>query len=254
MSNLDDLEKQKAHEVDYRESVDVTHVHAAIEREKKEPWTADVPVPLWLMVVFALVLGWGCYYLGNFNGGYSGSVYNETEGMAATSAKKGAAGQAAGAAAETPVEEGKKLFAQNCQVCHQPTGMGVPGQYPPLAKSEFVNGGSKRVEMILLKGLQGPIKVNGVQFGAAAMPAWEKTMTDKKIAAILTYIRQEWGNTAGPVAPEQVGAIRKEFKDHADSWTEADILAVPADAGNEAAAPAASAAPAAPAASPAAGK
>ncbi len=55
--------------------------------------------------------------------------------------------------------------------------------------------------MIVLKGLQGPITVKGVQYGTAVMQPWDKTLNDAKIADVLTYIRQEWGNKGGPVSP-----------------------------------------------------
>jgi hypothetical protein len=110
------------------------------------------------------------------------------------------------------------------------TGQGVPGQYPPLAGSEYVNGGTHRLAMIVLKGLQGPVKVKGAQYGTAVMQSWEGTLNDQKIADVLTFIRQEWGNTGGPVEKEGVAALRKELAARKDSWGEADLLAVPADA------------------------
>src|SRR5206468_1586591 len=110
----------------------------------------------------------------------------------------------------TPAERGKKVFLANCAVCHQPNGLGSQTQgYPPLAGSEYVNGGSRRNAMIVLKGLQGPLKVKGQQFGSAVMQPWDKTLNDQKISDVLTYIRQEWGNTGAPVTPEQVAALRK---------------------------------------------
>jgi mono/diheme cytochrome c family protein len=236
-----DNSNQTANNIDYRETMDITHVHAAIQREHKEPFTESVPIPLWLMALFGVTLFWSGAYLGMFSGGFSGNVYNERAGLPSPGSGTAGGPEAAGGGAETPVAQGKKIFAGNCAVCHQPTGTGIPGQYPPLAKSEYVNGTPKRLAMILLKGLQGPLKVEGVTFpGATPMPAWEKTLNDKKIAAVLTYIRQEWGNTGGEVTPEQIATARKEFKDRTDSWTQADLLAVPADAILEgAAAPAA---------------
>ena len=65
--------------------------------------------------------------------------------------------------------------------------------------------------MIVLKGLQGPLTVKGVQYGTAVMQPWDKTLTDAKIADVLTYIRQAWGNKGGPVTPEGVAALRKEL-------------------------------------------
>ena len=109
------------------------------------------------------------------------------------------------------------------------SGLGVAGQYPPLAGSEIVNGGSRLPAMIVLKGLTGPVTVKGQQFGSAVMQPWEKTLTDQKIADVLTFIRQEWGNTGGPISVEQVAGLRKELAGRADSWTEADLKAVPPD-------------------------
>jgi hypothetical protein len=84
--------------------------------------------------------------------------------------------------------------------------------------------------MIVLKGLTGPVTVKGQQFGSAVMQPWEKTLTDQRIADVLTYIRQEWGNKGGPVSPEGVSALRKELAGRTDSFVEADIKAVPPDA------------------------
>jgi mono/diheme cytochrome c family protein len=144
------------------------------------------------------------------------------------------------AAVLTPHDRGKKIFAANCQTCHQANGLGVPGQYPPLAGSEFTTGGSHRPAMIVLKGLQGPVTVKGQKFGSAVMQPWDKTLTDQRIADVLTYERSEWGNNASPVTAEQIAALRKELANHPDSFTEPDVLAVPADAeltGGEAAPP-----------------
>ncbi|MFN2509522.1 MAG: cytochrome c, partial [Chthoniobacterales bacterium] len=125
---------------------------------------------------------------------------------------------------------GKKVYSANCATCHQANGLGVAGQYPPLAGSEWVMGSTKRLGMIVLKGLEGPVTVKGAQYGSAVMQPWDKTLTDAKIADVLTYIRQEWGNTGGPVAPEGIAALRKEIAGRATSFHEADLKAVPDDA------------------------
>src|SRR3989441_3764286 len=156
--------------------------------------------------------------------------------------KKAAAGPGGGeqVAELSPRDRGKKIFAGNCQTCHQANGLGVAGQYPPLAGSEFTTGGSRRPAMIVLKGLQGPVTVKGQKFGSAVMQPWDKTLTDQKIADVLTYERSEWGNSASPVTAEQITALRKELANHPDSYIESDVLAIPADAellGGEAGAP-----------------
>src|SRR5439155_1366567 len=94
----------------------------------------------------------------------------------------------------------------------------------PRAGSEFTTGGSRRMGMIVLKGLQGPVKVKGQQYGTAVMQPWDKTLTDKQIADVMTYERSEWGNSASPLTPEQIAALRKELANHPESFTEHDIL------------------------------
>ena len=215
--------------MDYGEHEEVQEVHAAIQREKREPRVGLEPLSIWLIVVYGVALFLGGAYLGRFSGNFDGDSLD----IAYIPVKKTGPGGAGGAQQQTemtPAERGKKVFSANCVTCHQASGTGVAGQYPPLAGSEFVTGGSRRPAMIVLKGLQGPLKVKGQQYGTAVMQPWDKTLTDQKIADVLTYIRSEWGNKASPVSTEQVAALRKELAGHPDSWSESDILAVPADA------------------------
>lgn len=255
MKEPEDLKTAAAHRgvdyADYRETADITKVHAAVQREHGEPTSGAVPVPMWLMAISGVAIFWGATYLGMFNGGFRSDVFNERD----TSPKllfpektAGAAGGGGAAAADDPIAQGKKAFGANCVSCHQSNGMGIAGQYPPLVKSEYVNGGSKRPIMVLLKGVQGKLKVEGVEYNGA-MPAWEKQLTDKKIAQILTYIRQDWGNQSPPITPEEVAAARKELAARAEPYTEADLLAVPVEA-NFAGGAAPAAAPAAASAAP----
>ena len=81
--------------------------------------------------------------------------------------------------------------------------------------------------MIVLKGLQGPVTVKGQKFGSAVMQPWDKTLTDQKIADVMTYERSDWGNKASPVTAEQIAALRKELASHPESYGEQDILAAP---------------------------
>jgi len=217
--------------MDYGETEDVQITHAAIQREKTEPRAGLEPLSIWLVAVYGLAIFCGGAYLGRYAGSFSGEGLDPLGG-APRAAKAGAAGGAGATqvAELTPAERGKKIFSANCATCHQANGQGVAGQYPPLAGSEIVNGGSKRVGMIVLKGLEGPITVKGQQYGSAVMQPWEKTLSDAKIADVITYIRQEWGNTGGPVAAEGIAALRKELAGRSTSFHEADLHAVPDDA------------------------
>jgi mono/diheme cytochrome c family protein len=213
--------------MDYGEQADVQQVHAAVQREKREPRVGAEPLSIWLIAVYGLAVFFGGAYLGRYSGNFSGDALDPYGGEP-QAMKKVTGPQGAQQVAElSPRDRGKKIFAANCQTCHQANGLGVAGQYPPLAGSEFTIGGSRRPAMIVLKGLQGPVTVKGQQYGAAVMQPWEKTLTDQKIADVLTYERSEWGNNASPVTAEQIAALRKELAGRAESFVEHDIMAVP---------------------------
>jgi mono/diheme cytochrome c family protein len=212
--------------IDYRETSDLTNVHSAVQREHSVGTPGAVPMPLWLMALCGVAIFWaGTSFSGGFGASYFSPDNYSVHPGEEVAAKSGGT---AGAVAEGPsiADLGKTYFSQNCQVCHQANGAGLPNTYPPLAGSEYVNGGSRRLGMILLKGLQGPVTVEGHQFNGA-MPAWGTSLTDKKISAILTYVRSSFGNTGGPITPEQIADARKEFAGHPDAWHEDDLKAVP---------------------------
>jgi mono/diheme cytochrome c family protein len=124
------------------------------------------------------------------------------------------------------LEEGKKVYETTCMVCHQPTGMGIPGVYPPLAGGEFATGGNRRAISIVLNGLQGAVTVKGMTYNGV-MQAWKAVLTDEKIAAVLTYERQSFGNKASPVTPEQVKKVREELANRTTPFTPAEIEQIP---------------------------
>ncbi len=207
-----------ADEVDYRETADVTNVHGAVKREHREPEAGTIPVPLWLFSLVLLVTFGAAYYFGQFSGGFSGTVFNERDGLAAAADAAGGAG-AAPVEVETLAQQGMKVYNSNCASCHLPNGSGSI-QAPPLAGSEWVNGGNKRVTMIVLKGLQG--ELHGKTY-TGAMAAWGQTLNDRRIASVLSYIRSAWGNSAGEVTPEQVAAVRAELASRSEPFVEADL-------------------------------
>src|SRR5438552_8448428 len=216
--------------MDYGDSEDVQKVHAAIQREKQEPRVGLEPLSLWLIGIYALAVFFGGAYLGRFSGSFSGDSLDPGT-VPTRSHGPGPGGGGPQQQQElTPAERGKKVFLANCAVCHQASGLGSQSQgYPPLAGSEITNGGSRRAAMVVMKGLQGPITVKGQKFGSAVMQPWE-SLGDQKVADVLTYERQEWGNAGGPVTKEQIAALRKELASHPGSFVEADLQAVPADA------------------------
>jgi mono/diheme cytochrome c family protein len=119
-------------------------------------------------------------------------------------------------------EDGKQLYMTRCMSCHQMNGQGISGVFPPLAGTEWVVGDKGRLIRIVLGGVAGEITVQDVVY-SGAMPPWNTFLNDEQIAAILTYIRSDWGNKAGAVKPEEVAAIRAATADRTQAWTEAEL-------------------------------
>ncbi len=223
-------------------------VSAPVLREAPEPTEKSSPLPFWLVIFAGILVFWGGFYLASNSGGFKADVYNP-------SLVVGGGGAPAGP--PDPKVVGKRLFTKNCVVCHQASGMGVAGQFPPLVGSEWVVGGDwvgdNHLVKILLAGVQGPMQVLGKSYNNA-MPPWSQ-LKDDEIAGILTYIRSEWGNSAPPITPEFVAKIRAESADRKEPWTQKDLKQIPAQnqsASGAAEPPAAPAAAQAPAAAPAA--
>ena len=109
---------------------------------------------------------------------------------------------------------GKEVYVATCFQCHQGTGLGNPGQFPPLAGSEWVTATDpNRIIRVVLDGFAGPVTVMGQPFNGIMVP-WRPVLKDDDIAAVLTYVRQEWGNKASPVTQEQVKALREKTVEH----------------------------------------
>jgi mono/diheme cytochrome c family protein len=216
--------------MDYGETPQLRDTHAAIVREKVEPRIGREPLSLWLIAIYGLAVFFGGAYLGRYAGSFSGDGLDYLGGAPRVANKAGGGGGQEQAVELTPAERGAKIYSANCATCHQANGLGVAGQYPPLVDTDIVNGGSRRHVMIVLKGLQGPVTVKGQVYGSAVMQPWDKTLTDQKIADVVTYERSAWGNKGSAVTAEGVAALRKELAGRTESFVEADILAVPADA------------------------
>ena len=98
--------------------------------------------------------------------------------------------------ADADTSAGEAVFTTNCVSCHQATGQGIPGAFPPLVghAPEVANaeGGHEYMEKLLLYGLQGEINVSGQTYNGV-MPAWSQ-LSDDDIANVLNYVLSSWGN------------------------------------------------------------
>ena len=128
--------------------------------------------------------------------------------------------------------KGRTLYLSSCANCHGTDGRGLKRFAPPLVNSEWVLGDEKKLALVLLHGLEGPIEVNGIAYDAPdilpVMPA-HSTMGDGDIAAILTYIRNEWGHQASAVSRRVVGRTRVTSQGRVIPWTAEELLALPTE-------------------------
>ena len=113
----------------------------------------------------------------------------------------------AGLSKEILIEKGKRVFAQSCYACHQMNGEGMAGVFPPLAKSDFLMADKDRAIRAVIKGLSGPITVNGNEYNGVMPPVM---LNDEQISQVLTYVRNDWGNHDGMVTVDEVRQVRAE--------------------------------------------
>ncbi len=103
-----------------------------------------------------------------------------------------------GVGAHAESMSGKDVFAKNCAACHMATGMGIPGAFPALKNSKLVLGDANAVVSTVLKGRGG-------------MPTFAASLDDDKLAAVVSYVRQSWGNQAAVVTVQDVKTIRSNI-------------------------------------------
>ena len=192
--------------------------------EETEPTAQRRAVPVSLIISFAVLVYGGALYFDARGGGFNAQVYEPYRSFeeVATLQPKTAEGEV--------FAKGRRVFQVYCMVCHQASGLGTPGQFPPLAGSEWALAQSpNRIIRLVLNGGQGPMEIKGQTYAAAAMPPWKDLLKDEDIAAALTYVRQnkDWGNSAPEVKPEQIKAIRDKIKDRSDPFSAEELKGIP---------------------------
>jgi len=120
--------------------------------------------------------------------------------------------------------DGAQLYGLYCSACHAVDGKGAnDGAFPPLAGSEWIAGNPKRTVAIVLKGLHGPVEVNGKSYNLE-MPPQGAALDDTQIRAILNHVHSSWGNHGEEIPGDLVRTVRAEFESREAPWTAAEIL------------------------------
>ncbi|WP_304516864.1 PVC-type heme-binding CxxCH protein [Cecembia rubra] len=123
---------------------------------------------------------------------------------------------------------GKEIYNRDgfCSTCHQPDGRGLSASlFPPIVGTPWVLGSEERLIKLVLKGLMGPIEVLGREYpGQVPMTPYEGMLNDNEIAAVLTFVRNSFGNQASPIRPEKVKEVRASIVDKKGFYSPAELL------------------------------
>jgi mono/diheme cytochrome c family protein len=197
---------------------DLQKIHSQLIREKEEPTENFSPMPLFLVAVFMILAFWAGIYLVHYSGDFGPFHYDETA--------KAGAGEDTGPREVDMMALGKRIYNQNCVACHQSSGLGLPGVYPPLVASEWVHDNPERLIKVVLAGLAGPVVVKGNEYNNA-MTAFNR-LSDQHIAAVLTYIRTdpEYQNNSYAVSEELVAEVRAAYGARAEPWSQPELEAI----------------------------
>lgn len=187
--------------------------HLSRERENPDPHEKNNPIPIAVLAVVVSLFAWAVYYIVTTQHDDDPTLGDRRTLATLQGKPKGATASANGA----------ELYAANCVACHQATGTGIPGAFPPLAGSEWVLGDEKVLANILLHGVTGKLTVKQSEYNGA-MPTFKDKLDDNEIAATLSYVRSNFGNSAGPVTADIVKSERDQSKERTTPWNGDDDL------------------------------
>ena len=170
--------------------------HTAQEREHAEPSETNRPMPLIVLVVTLLTVAFGIGYI-MLSEPLNNSALGDQRTLADLRPAVAHAGQAA---------DGKQLYSAHCVACHQASGQGLPGVFPPLDGSEWVTGDARVVANIVLHGIDAEITVAGKTY-KGSMPAFGH-LSDAELAAVVSHVRSSWSNKADPLTAEMFAQER----------------------------------------------
>ncbi|WP_017523093.1 c-type cytochrome [Pusillimonas noertemannii] len=173
------------------------------QREQPEPSEGNRPVPKLVLTIIVGLFIWAVYYL-----------YATYSPMPPSLGDNRVAADFAVPA----LADGGQLYTANCVACHQASGKGLPGVFPPLSGSEWVSAEDPGVMIkIVLHGVQGPLTVEGAKY-EGLMPHFHDKLSDEEMAALVNHVRTSFGNSASTTDAKYVAQIREETKGQATPW------------------------------------
>ena len=190
---------------------DMVEVHSELNREKHPPTKGFLIAPLIFVFMFGCLIFVCSIQLAHSTNGFQIHPPQEIVELSDEELET--------QRLEKKYDSGKKIFAMRCASCHQPNGLGIATQYPPLAGSEWVSADPDLIIKVILKGLKGEILVKGEKYGTSpAVNMAAVPINDREIANVSTYVRQAWGNDYSEVKEDQVARVREESSSQQEQW------------------------------------
>jgi mono/diheme cytochrome c family protein len=183
---------------------------SSVQTPDAEPMAAHSAAPIWIIVLTLLLLFLGVVYFDRHSGWFDQQVYapyTSADELASYQPKSGEAAM---------IAHSKAVYESVCGTCHGSDGLGKPNQAPPLAGSEWVAKDIQSLVRIPQVGLNGPIKVAGHDWNLSMAPMGAG-LSDADLAAVLTCIRESWGNKNGAVSADQIKAARAAIRGNPQS-------------------------------------
>jgi mono/diheme cytochrome c family protein len=181
--------------------MDRADILPAQRRENPEPHERTHPVPWYVLCAVVALTVFGALYIGGEPVRTPSHWGDGREAGELRPPAQAAAGSKA---------DGAAVYASRCAACHQADGKGLPGVFPPLAGSEWVQGDASRLAAIVLQGVNGPIEVRGVAY-SGSMPAFRQQLDDEQLAALLGHVRSQWGNASPAPSAAAVATAREKL-------------------------------------------
>lgn len=180
-----------------------SHNDRVRSREKPEPHEENAGIPWYMMALVGLSIVWGALYI--LITPFERNFEMPEQAVASAGAING-----------------QQIYNNNCASCHQASGLGISGVFPPLSRSEWVTGEDPRlVARILLYGMVGPVTVAGVEYNSM-MPPFGAMFSDEELAALATFIRSNWDNKASPVTADIIAEERAAHEGRA-AWSAEEL-------------------------------
>ncbi|MEI6597660.1 MAG: cytochrome c [bacterium] len=178
----------------------LVEAHSQLAKNKEEPSEGFSSLPIIIVFLFCGFGFWAGVYLTRNAGGFSANTFDlDAPRLVVESGPK---------AFEVDLAKGQALFLQQCSACHQATGLGIAGAFPPLAGSPWPVGNEERVIKIVLAGIAGEIEVKGAKY-VGNMSNIGAGLKDAQVANIISYVRSAWGNNGSAVSDVKVAEVRK---------------------------------------------